>query len=176
MYPTVFNEGILSMQGSASDWDSGKRIAITHNDLNVVALGNFNASTKISAFPNFPKTGSWYNLLTGQLYYVGYANTPIEVKAGEVLIFTDRQINFTNGVEKIEAENYSKVYPTATSGKVIINTPNGQNTVNVYNMQGGKIMSAANKSEINIAHLTNGMYLVEVVCNEGKNTVKILKK
>jgi hypothetical protein len=176
MYPTVFNEGILSMQGSASDWDSGKRIAITHNDLNVVALGNFNASTKISAFPNFPKTGSWYNLLTGQLYYVGYANTPIEVKAGEVLIFTDRQINFTNGVEKTEAENYSKVYPTATSGKVIINTPNGQNTVNVYNMQGGKIMSATNKSEINIAHLTNGMYLVEVVCNEGKNTVKILKK
>jgi len=175
MYPTVFNEGIFSMQGSASDWDAGKRIVITHNDLNLLALGNFNASTTITAFPNFPKTGAWYNLLSGQLYYVGYANSPIDVKPGEVLIFTDRQINFANGIEKTEVQNQTKVYPTATSGKVMINTPNGQNIVNVYNMQGGKVMNAINKSEINISHLTNGMYIVEVVCNEGKNTHKIIK-
>jgi len=175
MYPAVFNEGIFSLQAGAGDWESGKRISITHNDLNLIVLGNFKATDNITAFPNFPKTGSWYNLLTGQLYYVGYANTPIDVKAGEVLIFTDRQINFANGVDNTKEVLQSKVYPTTTTGKVIINTPNENNTVNVYNVQGGKIMSVRNKSEINIADFTNGMYMVEVICQQGKETHKIIK-
>lgn len=176
MYPAVFNEGTLSMQAGAGDWENGKRISISHNDLNILVLGNFKASDNITAFPNFPKTGSWYNLLTGQLHDVSYANTPIEVKAGEVLIFTDKQISFTNAVEKLKSENYSKIYPSATNGKININTPSEINTINIYNLQGTKIMSMNNKAEIDIAHLTNGMYLVEVICNENKNTVKVIKK
>ncbi len=176
MYPAVFNEGTLSVQASASDWDNGKRIAITHNDLNLVALGNFKASTTISAFPDFPKTGSWYNLLTGELFYVGYANSPIDIEAGKVLIFTDKQINLSNSIKKENISEFSNVYPSTTTGKIFISTPTIENKISIYNLQGKKLMTKTNQSEINIDNLSNGLYLVEVICNEGKEIHKIIKK
>ena len=176
MYPTVFNEGYLSMQAGSGDWESGKRISILHNDLNIIVLGNFKASGKISAFPNFPKTGSWYNLLTGELFYVGYANSPIEIEAGQVLILTDRQVNLPNSISQQNEASKLNVYPSATSGKLFINTPTNENIVNIYNLQGKKLVSQSNQSEINIDYLTNGLYLVEVLCSEGKETHKIIKK
>lgn len=175
MYPNAFNQGNFSIQASASDWESGRRIELTHSELNMIVLGNFKEASKITAFPNFPKTGTWYNLLTGQPYYVGYANNPIEVEAGQVLIFTDKQINLPNSVSQQNSNDFSLVYPTTTSGRLFINTPTIENKINVYNLQGKILQSDANKSEISIEKLNNGLYIVEVICNEIKQIHKIIK-
>ncbi|MDO9153444.1 MAG: T9SS type A sorting domain-containing protein, partial [Paludibacter sp.] len=176
MYPTAFTAGTFSLQIGLNYWSAGRRIALTHADLNLIVLGNFTSSTTVSANPNFPKTGSWYNLLTGEIFYVGYTTTPINLKAGEVLILTDRPVNFLSSVVPIKENNNFKVYPSTTQGKVFISTPTSLNSVNVYNLQGTKVMSGINKAEIDMSHLTNGMYLVEVIYNETRSTNKISKQ
>lgn len=173
MYPNVFNDGILSIQSGTNDWESGRRISIIHSELNILAIGNFKASETITAFPNFPKTGAWYNLLTGQQYNVSFTNTPIQIGAGQVLIFTDKQINLPSSVIENKTNNY--VYTSTTTGKIHINTITPENKINIYNLQGKLLISKMNQSEIDIATLSNGLYLVEVVCNEGKSITKILK-
>ncbi|MDO9154701.1 MAG: alpha-amylase family glycosyl hydrolase, partial [Paludibacter sp.] len=140
MYPTAFTAGTFSLQIGLNDWSAGRRIALTHADLNLVVLGNFTSATTISANPNFPKTGTWYNLLTGATLNVTNATAAISLNAGRVLILTDRDVNLVTSVVPIKENNNFKVYPSTTQGKVFISTPTSLNSVNVYNLQGTKVM------------------------------------
>ncbi len=177
LYPKVFNEGTYSMQTSMSDWENGRRISITHNDLNVVVLGNFKANDKTTAFPNFPKTGSWYNLITGQIYYVGYANTPIELQPGQLLIFTDKQINFPSALKQTEAnENDCIAYPTITDGMVYFTNQLELKKITLFDLQGKILKTVENNEEINLSEYRQGIYLIKTESLNGSGFHKIIKK
>ena len=90
-YPNAFISGTWSKNIGSSDWNNGKRISITHTDLNMVMLGNFLPTGKVSMSADFQKTGTWYDLFTGESITVSNTSMNIDVAGGEVKIFTDRK-------------------------------------------------------------------------------------
>ena len=176
MYPTAFTQGTYSTQVGSSDWSAGRRIALTHNDLNMVVLGNFQSSTAILGNPGFSKTGLWYNLLTGQSMYVANTSMTISMQPGELLIYTDRQINFANAVENPVVANVH-VFPTITKSSVYITSETEQvKSVKLYSLQGHEVNFERNNNEVNISGLRNGLYLLEVNTGAGKAVFKIVKE
>lgn len=176
LYPNAFTQGTYTINVSQSDWNTGRRIALSHADLSMIMLGNFNASATITASPNFPKTGIWYNLLTGEELNVTNTSMTISMQAGDLLLYTDRKVNFTSAVNNPKTSLQFNVFPTVTAGKVYVTTPNVVKEIKVYNMQGLLLKTVANQTEVDLATLSTGIYLMEVSTIDGKESCKIVKQ
>jgi len=176
MYPTAFTQGTFDLNIAVADWNTGRRIALTHSDLDMVVLGNFNASATITATPNFQKTGVWYNLLTGAQLNVTNTAMTITMQPGDLLIYTDRSINFPNGISNPIVQKNTTVFPTETTKFVYITTPYTIKNVNIYNMQGSLIKTEKNNSTIDVENLTKGLYILEVNTLQGISIHKIIKE
>jgi glycosidase len=174
-YPSAFTQGTFSLNIASADWNAGRRIALAHADLNMIAIGNFNASATITATPNFPKTGTWYNLLTGEQLNVTNTAMTVSMPAGSLLIYTDRQINLSTGINDV-VQNSTSVYPTETVDKVYVSTPTQVKKINVYNMQGTLLKSVINSTEISLQNFTTGVYILEVTTPDGKGIYRIIKQ
>ncbi|MDP4238744.1 MAG: alpha-amylase family glycosyl hydrolase [Bacteroidota bacterium] len=175
LYPAAFTQGIFTLNIGTSDW-SGRRIALAHTDLNMVVLGNFDASLSINSIPYFPKTGTWYNLLTGEQLNVTNTSMSIPLQPGEVEIYTDRIINLPNGITTPTAQNSISVFPSVTSGFVYITSPVTVQNVHIYNLQGSLVKSITNSTSIDVENLTSGIYIMEVNTVQGKSIHKIIKQ
>lgn len=90
-YPNAFISGTYTKNIGQADWNNGKRISLTHNDLNMVMFGNFLPTGTLSMKADFQKTGTWYDLFTGQSITVSNTDMNIDVIGGEVKIFVDRK-------------------------------------------------------------------------------------
>jgi len=176
MYPTAFTQGTFDLNIAVADWNTGRRIALTHSDLDMIVLGNFNASATITATPNFQKTGVWYNLLTGAQLNVTNTAMTITMQPGDLLIYTDRSINFPNGISNPIVQKNTTVFPTETTKFVYITTPYTIKNVNIYNMQGSLIKTEKNNSTIDVENLTKGLYILEVNTLQGISIHKIIKE
>jgi len=172
LYPTAFTEGIFTLNISASNWSDGRRIALTHADLNLVVLGNFNATATITAIPAFPKTGTWYNLLTGEALNVSNTSMTLSMKPGELLIYTDRKDGSTDPIPDAGC----KVYPSLTEGNVHISTSGIIQNIRIYSLQGSLIKTPVISQDINLTNMNNGLYIMEVTTPQGKSIHKIIKK
>ncbi|MFT3753036.1 MAG: alpha-amylase family glycosyl hydrolase [Paludibacter sp.] len=175
LYPTAFTQGVYSLQTGTNDWSQGRRISLVHSDLNMIVLGNFQ-NTSTVANPGFSKTGTWYNLLTGEAFYVPSTSMTITLQAGELLIYTDRQINFPNALSSTTVDTECRVYLSITDGKIYISTSKAVENVQVYNTQGALLKTTGSNTEIDITGLAKGFYLLEVNTNGGKSTHKIVLK
>lgn len=176
LYPDAFTTGSFSLQVAEADWNAGRRIALTHADLNMVALGNFRTDATISANPSFQKTGTWYELLSGETLNVTNLSMAIDIPAGGLKIYTDRKIIFNTAVDELEINADCEVYPTTTEGRLFIATDSELKAVKIYDLQGALQMQLSNKKEIDIDQLNNGLYLMEVTTNKAKSVHKIIKK
>ena len=176
LYPQAFTTGTFSLQISESDWAAGRRIALTHADLNMVALGNFRTDATISANPSFQKTGTWYELFSGQELNVTNQTMGIDIAPGGLKIYTDRKIIFNTAVDPLSMKSDCEVYPTTTNGMVYISTDNRVKSVRVYNLQGAAQLNVNNQKEIDLQQLNSGLYLMEVVTDQAKSLHKIIKE
>ena len=176
LYPDAFTTGSFSLQVAEADWNAGRRIALTHADLNMVALGNFRTDAGISANPSFQKTGTWYELLSGETLNVTNTSMAIDIPTGGLKIYTDRRIIFNTAVDELEINADCEVYPTTTEGRLFIATDSELKAVKIYDLQGALQMQLSNKKEIDIDQLNNGLYLMEVTTNKAKSVHKIIKK
>ncbi len=175
-YPTAFTQGTFSTQVAYSDWAQGRRIALTHTDLNMVALGNFQATATITASPSFQKTGTWYELITGETLQVTDVNMTINMQPGQLLIYTDRLVNLTNAVDEPETWSDTNVFPSVTKGMVQISSTNLVRNVKVYNVQGTLMKTQNAESEIDLSALNNGLYFIELITDAGKSVHKVIKQ
>lgn len=176
LYPIPFTQGTFTLGIGTTDWNAGRRIALAHNDLNMIVLGNFNASATINASPNFPKTGTWYNLLTGEELNVTNTAMTISMTAGSLLIYTDRAITLPSAINDVIAQNNTSVFPTETVDKVYVSTPSTVESVNVYNLQGSLVKTVTNNTEIDLKNLSNGLYILLVRSLEGISIHKVIKQ
>lgn len=176
MYPVAFTSGTFALNIAQADWNAGRRIALTHSDLNMVVLGNFNANASINANPNFPKTGIWYNLLTGETLNVTNTAMTIPMQAGDLLIYTDRVVNLPNGIISPVSDKNSSIYPTITNAIVYVSTASTVKSITVYNIQGAVIKTAFNTSEVDLSNVGKGLYLIEVNTLEGRSVHKVIKE
>lgn len=153
-----------------------QRIYVYNNTLpstelkNVVILANFSVAAQ-NVTPDFPYTGTWYNLMD---------NTPITVTS------TSAQINIPSGgfriygnqpaVLKNEAFNFETnfiVYPNPVNDAFAISIDT--KTIEVYNITGQLVKSFKNKFSdelISVSDLENGVYLVKVIDNNNNHATK----
>ncbi|MDD3320054.1 MAG: alpha-amylase family glycosyl hydrolase [Paludibacter sp.] len=175
MYPTAFTQGTFSTQVGTDDWSAGKRIALSHTDLNMIVLGNFNSTATANTSPSFQKTGTWYNLISGQELNVSNTSMTITLQPGELQIYTDRKIDFPNAVNNPVVDNDCFVYPTTTNSSIYISSPNTVESVMIYSLQGAVIKQTNFTTEIDVTNLSNGMYILQVETSKGKSIHKIIK-
>ncbi|MBP1664072.1 MAG: alpha amylase catalytic region [Bacteroidetes bacterium] len=176
LYPNAFTQGSFALNIAYNDWNQGRRIALSHSDLNMVALGNFNASAPITALPNFPKAGTWYELLSGEVLNVTNTNMTISMNAGDLKIYTDRIVNTGTAVKEVKMDINCTVFPGVTTGKLWISSATEIGNVNIYNIQGALQSTYSNKTEIDASGLASGIYLMEINTAEGKAIRKFIKK
>ncbi len=176
LYPTAFTQGSYVTSVTSSDWSQGRRIALSHSSLNMIVLGNFDASIIVNANPLFPNTGTWYNLITGQPLNVTNTNMTIQMSPGDLLIYTDRIVDLPNAINATHADINCNVFPTATASKVYITSSGSVKNVQVYNLQGAQLKSELNTNEVDLSALSNGMYIIEVITTEGRSVHKIVKE
>lgn len=176
MYPEAFTQGNFSLNIGSNDWSNGRRIALTHSDLNMVVLGNFQPDAGITANPNFPKTGMWYELLTGQELNVTNVQMTMNMQKGQLLIYTDRKINTGTTNRNVKYNVEFSLYPNITDGKMWVTTSTDVNNMSIYNMQGAVIRTYSNTNEVDVSDISAGMYFMEINTDEGKGIQKFMKK
>lgn len=174
-YPTAFINGTYQLNVGASDWNAGKRIALTHSDLSMVALGNFNASTTITSNPNFPKTDMWYELITGEELNVTNASMTMSLQGGELRIYTDRKINLPNGVDPVNPDISTSVYPTFTNDKIYIKTGGMVDEIAIYSMQGSLVKQVSAMNEADLSSLSSGIYIIRVNTDVGDSIHRVIR-
>jgi len=177
IFPDAFTQGNFSLQIGSGDWESGRRIALTHGDLNLVVLGNFKADASITASPNFSKTGLWYNVLTGEPVNVTNTSMTVTVPKGQVLMFADRVITFPSGIDNpSEDTNSNFLYPTVTSDRVYVTTNTYQHNIQVYNTQGQLLNTIVNEKEIDLSAYASGVYFIRLNSDKGTATGKVVRR
>lgn len=175
-YPSAFTQGTFSFNIGAGDWANGRRISLTHSDLNMVTLGNFNTST-ITAYPDFQKTGTWYNLLTGAELNVTNTGMSITMQQGELLIFTDRPVNFANSVNNPEFKtSQCMAFPTVTEGMVYFTNAQLLNKISLYDLQGKELKTLRNVTEIDLSDYQKGIYLIRTESMDETGMHRIIKQ
>lgn len=176
-YPTVFSEGTTTVEASTAYWINGRKITVVNPDLNIIAIGNFDASATITATPGFTKTGVWYEYLTGESIDIKNVNKTVSLAPGEVRIYTDKLIDMPVGVKEIsQDEPFCSVYPTIAEDYVYIHSNNEIQVVNIYNMQGVLLQQESNANQISVKALDKGYYIMQVILDNGTSIHKINKK
>ncbi len=144
---------------------------------NVVILANFDVTSQ-NVIPNFPYTGTWYDLMDESgATTISVTNTtaPISLAPGEFKIYGNQspvlQIDETLLVEKLQLN------PNPSSTSFRINKDSAK--VSIYDIHGRivKEITQYKKNElIEISQLNSGIYMVRVNNNGKTQTHKLLKK
>ena len=140
---------------------------------NVVVLTNFDVTSQ-NVIPDFPYTGTWYNLMDNTSFEVSSTTATIAIEAGGFRIFGNKPS--TLGTDTFEVNGEIYLYPNPAKNYFTLNTTASK--VEIYSITGQLVKSfnAANQSKENqypIGDLNNGIYLVKVL-NEN-NEVKVIK-
>ena len=194
-FPRAFTEGVFSFNIASSHWNEGRRIALSHEELEMITLGNFRvdgingATGEIQVAPRFPKSGVWYELISGAELYIQDRDTVLTMNAGKLWIFTDRKIElpeelhrFDNPdefVSKEEEETRPEIpfISSRVTDMIHIITKSDIERVVVYNVSGKMIIDdRSGLPSIDASRLPNGMYIVSVWSSAGVTRQKIIKQ
>jgi len=161
-----------------------KRINIYHESMDVVVLGNFGLSEQ-SGEPNFSQTGWWYEYYTGDSLEVSDVNTEISLKPGEYRLYTTKRLKVPDIVSSVfniqeKAEDVLAVYPNPARDKIVVESLNKMQYINIYDSTGRLIMSKnaqnVNQFHIDLSNLPGGLYLIKgLMVNKQTLQVKFIK-
>jgi 1,4-alpha-glucan branching enzyme len=139
---------------------------------NVVVLTNFDVNSQ-SVIPNFPYTGTWYNLMDNSTIEVTSTTATIAIEAGGFRIFGNKPSTLGTDTFKVNGEIY--LYPNPAINYFTLN--GDVSKVEIYSVTGQLVKSFdANQSKENqypISDLNQGLYIVKTL-NEN-NQIKEMK-
>ncbi|WP_264520442.1 alpha-amylase family glycosyl hydrolase [Flavobacterium sp. N1994] len=143
---------------------------------NVVVLSNFDVTAQ-NVVPNFPYTGTWYDLMTNTPISVSNASAPINIAAGQYKIYGNQPAALASN--EFEMVSNLKLSPNPTSGLFTISGQVAK--VQVYSITGQMVKSFENISSDNypfdINDLSKGVYLVKAIdMNNNSKTLKLIKQ
>lgn len=152
------------------------------DDIDIIVLVNYNISTVKSMPGGFSRTGVWYEYLSGTEINVEDVDADIALEPNSIKIFTSRKLSDPVSAEEFEVDNNGdgidvSVVPSVTNDKVYIYCSEKILQTNVYGMSGELLISAdGNTTELSLAGLNKGMYLVSVNCAGGKSVRRVIKE
>ncbi|GHT74251.1 hypothetical protein AGMMS50262_06830 [Bacteroidia bacterium] len=171
IYPEAFTSGTYTLNISTADWNNGRKIKLTHSDLNLYVAGNFQSANTASVSADFQHTGTWYELLTGEELNVSGANTSLSLPPGDVRIYTDRKVNIT-GIPSFVTDD--GVYVYVSEGIATIVSPEKITALSIYNLQGISLKTIFHKNLLNVSDLPSGIYLLEIQMSTNRVVKKIV--
>ena len=175
---------------------STKRLAISHNNLNILVIGNWATGAR-NIDPDFQHTGTWYDFFTGKEVSITNTNEFYELAPGEFHIFTDQPQDFPEeGLVPYDVETVTSIPSQLADGLITIfpnPTQNGSirirqtrpNTlqVQVMSLVGEELDAftvqpdgSGRDYRYNMAHLNKGVYLLRITQGTDTFTAKIINK
>jgi len=143
---------------------------------NIVILANMNVTDQ-NIIPDFPFTGTWYNLMNNLSINVTSTTDPILVPAGEFRIFGNEQSTLSND-ETTLTNSLTALYPNPAKDSFFINSKVSQ--VKVYNILGKEVLSFQGSFQENtpfsIKNLKGGVYIVRAHSDSGNIVKRLIKE
>ncbi len=143
-----------------------QRIYINDNSLfglnKVVILANLSVSNSIGITPDFPNTGTWYNLMDGTTLNVSNTSADLLLNSGEFRIYGNQPANMLAN-EQFVQENLFDIFPNPAKGSFSITTD--AKMVEIINVSGqlvSTIYHVAAHEKLDISKLNTGIYFVKV--------------
>jgi len=172
-YDAAFdNSSFWSQQIALGDWANGRRICLNHNDLKMVILGNFNSSGTAATNPNFPATGTWYDLMTEETINVTNTNMTLPLDAGKFRILTNKKITLPSGIDEVKKEAL-RLHQTPEFLTIISEEPVVD--VKMYTINGLLVKQTQNENTVSIAHLPQGCYILNIQLSGQNISRKFIK-
>ncbi len=156
------NPAYWNMQVTEYDWNTGRRIALNSDDLKMVIVGNFRPDASITANPNFPATGTWYDLMTGETINVTNANMTIDLAANKFKVLTNKKIDTSSSIKNLKSENLNVFQ---NEGFLNIETDEIVTNIKIYTINGVLIKNIQGEKIIPVSDLTKGCYILDVWLN-----------
>ena len=128
--------------------------------------------SETGASEGYVQRGWNLNNYAGQTIYIAFHN--ISAAGGDALLFDDIHVGTGVGIEDVNSVNVA-IYPNPANDVLNINGE-GIRQVEMMDINGRTVMSAAKAGSLNISALASGVYVVRVVTNSGVSTQKIVKK
>ncbi|MEN9918068.1 MAG: hypothetical protein RL662_504 [Bacteroidota bacterium] len=140
-------------------------------DMNAFAIGNFDTK-EATISVTLPKTGIWYNALTGEAKDMVNTNYSEVLKAGEYRIYIDNKEISSIEEDLLTANTGIKI----EDNKIEYMGENQPRSMTIYDLSGGLLTSRSNTKTIDITHLPKGYYIVKVQMADKVNAHKFMKK
>ncbi len=148
--------------------------ALAATDLkNVVIISNFDVTAQ-NIDPQFPYTGTWYNLMDNSPITVTNVNELINLPPGEFRMYGNKSVAL--GTADFTAEK-AVLYPNPAKTQFTLNV--GAETIELYNITGQLVKTFSNTQPyqiLDINGLAQGLYLVKVTdVNKSQSILKMIK-
>jgi len=168
----LVNQSYWDMQIAYGNWSAGRRIRLNSPDLKMVIVGNFNPTGTATTNPNFPTTGAWYDLMTGETMNVTDVNMTISLEAGKFKALTNKKIDFHLGMDAIYKE---KPGLKQTPDYITIVTEESVIAAKIYTINGILLKHIPSENTISITNLPKGCYILNVQLSGQNVTFKFIK-
>ena len=174
---SVFSKGFNINSGTTLEpkiyiYDNAAPISTLKN---VVILSNFNVNS-INAIPNFPYTGTWYNLMDNSTINVSSTTDPIAIEAGGFRVYGNQPAALAT--ENFNDFRFVNLSPNPSSDYFTINA--NLSTVLIYSITGQLVKSFHDKYQndvYEISDLNSGIYLVKAIdSSNNEKTMKLIKQ
>ena len=140
---------------------------------NVVILANFSVADQ-NVTPNFPYTGTWYDLMDNTPFVVTNTSAQIAISSGQFRIFGNQPTTLSH--DTFLNESKINLYPNPS--KTAIYLTEGMDLIEIFNITGQKVLefnSILSDTAMNISSLENGIYLVKATKNNKSITKRLIK-
>lgn len=137
---------------------------------NVVILANFSVTAQ-NITPNFPYTGTWYDLMTNTAVSVTNTATQINIPSGGFRIFGNQPAVLKN--ENFIAENNFILYPNPVNDAFALSIDSHK--IELYTLTGQIIKTFHNQFSnefIPVSDLQKGIYILKVETHNGTITTQ----
>jgi hypothetical protein len=142
---------------------------------NVVVLANFSVAS-LTITPDFPYTGTWYNLLDNTPITVLNTTTLMTIPPGQVLVYGN--MPSVLNTDKFELTDSVSLYPNPSANYFTIS--GNMSKVEVYSITGQLVATFASQSldyQYNVSQLNRGIYLVKATDNNNRTkTMRLIKE
>ena len=166
------NSSYWDMQIGYSNWSAGRRLCLNAPDLKMVIVGNFNPNGDAVINFDFPVTGTWYDLMTGETIEVTNTAMTTSLAPNKFKVLTNKELDWSSGIDKTKKDN---IRLKQLRDLLIIVAEEPVIAAKIYTASGLLMKQTRYDDVISIADLPQGCYILNVQLNEQNISFTFIK-
>ncbi len=164
---------------STSAWI--KTINITHPDVEIYVIGNFDTEEQTGTH-KFTSTGTWYDYFSGTPIEVTSLDEEVTLGPGRLAVYTSELIeNYIDDQAIVLASDLQEmveVYPNPFAERVTIQSSIIASNLSLKNLSGKKLLTIQKleDNQLDLSKIASGIYLLEFELKGQRHIKKIIKE